>query len=310
MMGSMKIYSVLFGLMIIWGFNVSILKLVVEDMAPITVTSFRIFTAAVTVFLILGFKRRVRLPHKKEWGYIVAGSCLSVIFHHYLLADGLTKTSATNAGLILGMGPLLTALLSLIFFKKRPSLLAALGFILGGIGVSVIVLFGSGRLQSINLGDLEIFLCILSQAGSFILINKATKTMDSILLTGYMLLIGSFVLFVIRIGIEPDGIQTLSTAKPILLVAFILSGVLATGVGQTVYNYIIGQVGAAEASIFLNLSTFFSVVGASLFIKETLVPAHFIGLLLIISAVLLGSGTLEALILQRRNKQIQLRKTV
>ena len=307
-MGSIKIYMVLFVLMIIWGFNVSILKLVVENIAPITVTSFRIFIAAITVFLILGYKRRIRWPYKKEWVYILTGSCLSVIFHHYLLADGLTKTSATNAGLILGMGPLLTALLSMLFFKKRPTLIAALGFILGGIGVSVIVLFGSGRLQSINLGDLEIFLCILSQAGSFILINKATKTMDSILLTGYMLLIGSFVLFVISTGVEPGGIETLITAKPILWIAFILSGVLATGVGMTVYNYTIGQVGAAEASIFLNLSTFFSVVGASLLIHETIVPAHFIGLLLIISAVLLGSGTLEALILQKRNKRIHLNK--
>ncbi len=307
-MGSIKIYMVLFGLMIIWGFNVSILKLVVENVAPITVTSFRIFIAALTVFLILGYKRRIRWPYKKEWVYILTGSCLSVIFHHYLLANGLTKTSATNAGLILGMGPLLTALLSMLFFKKRPTLIAALGFILGGIGVSVIVLFGSGRLQSINLGDLEIFLCILSQAGSFILINKATKTMDSILLTGYMLLIGSFVLFVISTGVEPGGIETLITAKPILWIAFILSGVVATGVGMTVYNYTIGQVGAAEASIFLNLSTFFSVVGASLLIHETIVPAHFIGLLLIISAVLLGSGTLEALILQKRNKRIHLNK--
>ena len=276
-MGSIKIYIILFGLMIIWGFNVSILKLVVENVAPITVTSFRIFIAALTVFLILGFMRRIRWPYKKEWVYILTGSCLSVIFHHYLLADGLNKTSATNAGLILGMGPLLTALLSMLFFKKRPTLIAALGFILGGIGVSVIVLFGSGRLQSINLGDLEIFLCILSQACSFILINKATKTMDPILLTGYMLLIGSFVLFIISIGVEPDGIETLITATPMLWIAFILSGVLATGVGQTVYNYTIGQVGAAEASIFLNLSTFFSVVGASLLINETIVPAHFIG---------------------------------
>jgi drug/metabolite transporter (DMT)-like permease len=307
-MGSIKIYMVLFVLMIIWGFNVSILKIVVENIAPITVTSFRIFIAAITVFLILGYKRRIRWPYKKEWVYILTGSCLSVIFHHYLLADGLTKTSATNAGLILGMGPLLTALLSMLFFKKRPTLIAALGFILGAIGVSVIVLFGSGRLQSINLGDLEIFLCILSQAGSFILINKATKTMDSILLTGYMLLIGSFVLFVISTGVEPGGIETLISAKPILWIAFILSGVLATGVGMTVYNYTIGQVGAAEASIFLNLSTFFSVVGASLLINETIVPAHFIGLLLIISAVLLGSGTLEALILQKRNKRIHLNK--
>src|SRR4051794_23584377 len=307
-MNTMKIYLILVVNMVIWGFNVPFVKIIVEHVPPVTATSFRILIAAVTVFLILGITRRVRLPHKNEWGYMIAGSLTSIVSHHFFLSVGLTQTSAMNAGLILGMGPLLTALLSMLFFKKRPTLIAALGFILGGIGVSVIVLFGSGRLQSINLGDLEIFLCILSQAGSFILINKATKTMDSILLTGYMLLIGSFVLFVISTGVEPGGIETLISAKSILWIAFILSGVLATGVGMTVYNYTIGQVGAAEASIFLNLSTFFSVVGASLLINETIVPAHFIGLLLIISAVLLGSGTLEALILQKRNKRIHLNK--
>ncbi|MCQ6277111.1 DMT family transporter [Bacillus sp. V3B] len=302
-MRSMKIYIILLGLMVIWGFNISILKLVVENIAPITVTAFRIFIAAVTVFLILGFTSHVRFPRKKEWGYILAGSCLSVVFHHYLLAEGLTKTSATNAGLILGMGPLLTVLLSMLFFKKRPTIIALLGFILGGTGVSVIVLFGSGQLQSVNLGDLEIFIAILSQAGSFILINKAAKTMDSMLLTSYMLLIGSFVLFAISLWVEPNGMATLVAAKPSLWVAFILSGILATGVGQAVYNRTIGQVGAAESSIFLNLSTFFSVVGAAVLLNETIIMAHFIGLLLIVSGVLLGSGALESLVLQRRMKR-------
>jgi drug/metabolite transporter (DMT)-like permease len=302
-MRSMKTYIILLTLMIIWGFNVSILKLVVENIAPITVTAFRIFIAAVTVFLILGSKRRLRFPYRKEWVYILTVSCLSVIFHHYLLADGLTKTSATNAGLILGMGPLLTALLSILFFKKRPTMIASLGFILGGAGVSVIVLFGSGQLQSVNLGDFYIFLAILSQAGSFILINKAAKTMDPILLTSYTLLIGSFVLFAISLWVEPNGMKTLTTAAPSLWIAFILSGILATGVGQAVYNQTIGQVGAAESSIFLNLSTFFSVVGAAVLLNEAIVLAHFIGLLLIISGVLFGSGALEAWILQRKKKR-------
>ena len=56
--------------------------------------------------------------------------------------------------------------------------------------------------------------------------------MDPILLTGYMLLIGSFVLFTISLFVEPNGFATLSTATPMLWIAFFLSGVLATGVGQ------------------------------------------------------------------------------
>lgn len=150
---------------------------------------------------------------------------------------------------------------------------------------------------------------LFSQAGSFILINKATKSMDPILLTSYMLLIGSFVLFALGLWTEPNGMASLVAAPPILWAAFILSGILATGVGQTVYNQIIGRVGAAESSIFLNLSTFFSVVAAAVILNETIVMAHFIGLLLIVSGVLCGSGALETMILQRRTKKVQLTKT-
>ena len=65
------------------------------------------------------------------------------------------------------------------------------------------------------------------------------------------------------------------------------------------------RVGAATASIFLNLNTLFSVVGAALFLQETIKPVHFIGFLLIVTGVILGSGTLEALIKQRHKKKIE-----
>lgn len=271
---------------------------------PVTITSLRLFTGAITVFILLTIMRRVRLPHKTEWFYILAGSILSVIIHQYFLSTGLTRTSATNAGLILGMGPLLTVILSMLFFKKRSSRTAIIGFILGGIGVSITVLLGNSSLKTINLGDLDMFLAILAQAGSFLIINKATKTMDPVLLTGYMLLFGSTILFGLSFWIEPNGFASLKNSTPPVWIVFLFSAVLATGIGQMGYNFAISKVGAAEASIFLNFNTFFSVVGAALFLNETIMPAHFLGLLFIISGVLLGSGSLEAIVLQRRRKRL------
>ena len=305
-MSTMKIYLILIVNMVFWGFNVSFVKVIVNHVPPVTATAFRLFVAAVTVFLILGMTRRIRLPHKNEWGYMIAASLTSIVSHHFFLAIGLTQTTATNAGLILGMGPLLTVLLSLIFFKKRPTLIASIGFILGSVGVSLTVLFGSGKLQGINIGDFEVFLSIFIQAFGFILINKAAKSMDAILLTAYMLTIASVILFVISVQMEPTGLATFAEGFSSIWVAFFLSAVLSTGLGQMIYNYAIGQVGAATASIFLNLNTLFSVVGAALFLQETIKPIHFIGFLLIVTGVILGSGTLETLIKQRHKKKIEL----
>ena len=71
-----------------------------------------------------------------------------------------------------------------------------------------------------------------------------------------------------------------------------------------IYNYSISQVGAAEASIFLNLNTFFSIIGAALFLSEAIQPAHYIGFIFIVSGVIMGSGTLEALLLKKRKVEI------
>lgn len=288
--------------MFTWGMNVSAVKVLVENFMPITITSFRIFVAGLTALLFLTIAGLVRLPKKSEWGYIIGGAFLSVVFHHFFLASGLTKTSATNTGLILGMGPLLTVIFSMIFLKKKPTFIQIIGFLFGGLGISFTVLAGSGGFHSINLGDVHILLSIISQALSFILIKRASETMDPRLLTGYMLLIGSFFLFIISLWREPGGLASITDASVSVWGAFFFSAVLATGVGHMVYNHAIGQVGPAETSIFLNLTTFFSIIGAAIFLNESIILAHVIGLILIVSGVILGSGGLEAFIIQRKQK--------
>lgn len=288
--------------MLSWGMNVSALKIIVENFMPITITSLRIFVASLTALLILICLRLVRLPKSSEWIYIVGGAFLSVVFHHYFLAEGLTKTSATNTGLILGMGPLLTVVFSMLFLKRKPTYIQLIGFILGTLGVGATVLVGSGGINSINLGDVNILLAIISQALSFILIKRASESMDPRLLTGYMLLIGSFFLFLISLWKEPGGVNSFAGVSPSVWAIFLFSAIIATGIGHVAYNFAIGKVGPAETSIFLNLNTFFSLIGAAVFLNESIIPAHFIGLILIVSGVVLGSGGLEAWLLQRNRR--------
>jgi drug/metabolite transporter (DMT)-like permease len=292
-----------------WGINVSALKVIVENFLPITITAIRIFTAGLVVFIILSFANMVRLPKKKEWLYIIGGSLFSVVLHHYFLASGLTLTTATNTGLILGMGPVLTVIFATIILKRKPTKLQFTGFILGFIGVSFTVLSGSDGINAINLGDFYIFLAILAQAISFIVIKKAADTMDPRLFTGYMLVIGSVLIFLISLITEPNGIDSLRNADYTVWLVFLFSAVIATGVGHMAYNYAISQLGPAETSIFLNLNTFFSLIGAAIFLNESIFFTHLIGLIFIVSGVILGSGGLEAWMLERRRKEQVNRKT-
>ncbi|MBN8192755.1 DMT family transporter [Bacillus sp. NTK074B] len=301
-------YLILVFIMLIWGFNVPALKTLVSEFTPVTITSLRIFTAGITVFIILGIMGKIRKPTAKELLFIMSGGLLNVVSHHYFLSVGLTGTSSTNGGLILGTGPLLTALMATIILRNRPTVIKVIGFLSGSIGVAIIVLSGGEGIGGLKMGDLYIFISIFSQALSFIIISRAAKTLDPRLLTGYMLVFGSIVLFMISLFTEPGGLRQLGDAPASIWVLFFASAIMATAVGHMVYNHSIGKIGAAETSIFLNLNTFFSLVGASLFLGEAVTYYHLIGLVFIVLGVVCGSGTLEELVMRKKQKRYLERK--
>src|SRR5699024_10151275 len=147
--------------MMLWGFNVSALKILVTAIDPIMLTAFRIFTAGITVLIITYIMVIFRLPCKRELMLIIYIALFNVIAHHIFLALRLTKTSGVNAGLILGMGPLLTMMLSILLLNDRVTRLRVIGFLLGFIGVIITTITGSEGFTSISFGDGMVFISVL-----------------------------------------------------------------------------------------------------------------------------------------------------
>ncbi len=238
--------------MMLWGFNLSALKVLVVAIDPFVLTAFRIFTAGVTVLLISRAMGFFRLPTKTEWRYVLYIGFFNVVLHHLFLALGLFSTSGVNAGLILGSGPLLTMMLSILILKDRVTRIRIFGFLLGFAGILLTTLAGSNGISALSLGDGMVFISILSQAFSFILISKLNPTFDPRLLTGYMLVTGSVVLFITGLLFQRPlvGLETLLTGKYGAI--FLFSAVLCTAFGHMTYNYAIKQVGPVETTIFIN----------------------------------------------------------
>lgn len=300
----LHIYLMLFCIMIAWGFNVVATKILGATFMPVTMTSARLLVAGLFIFVFLFMIKGVRKLTKKEWLIVVVGSIFNVVGHHYFLAMGLTQTSASNGGLILGAGPLLTAMLAFLFLKKQLSGLRVAGILLGFTGVAFIVMQGNVGISGVSLGDVFVFLSIFSQAISFIIISKVSKTFEPRLMTGYMLVIGSVIMFCISRFLEPNGIQSLLQAPGAgIWTLFFASAIIATALGQMLYNFAIGQVGPSEASVFMNFSPFFTLVGSALFLGEKISVTHVIGLLAIVLGVVLGSSVWEEL-RGRRNPQL------
>lgn len=301
-MSKWKIYAMLVFVMFSWGANVPLLKYMVETVPPVTLTAFRILTAGLVVLLILWQMKLLRKPTAKEWKYILLGALTNVVAHHYFLNMGLSITSATHGGLILGTGPMLTAISAAIILRYFPSKIQWLGLVLGLSGVAVSILIGSETMGA-NLGDLFVFLAIFVQVLSFMIVSKAAETLDPRLLTVYMLFIGGLILLVISLIQDPGSIQEFTTTTPNFWVIFLASAIVSTAIGHLIYNYAIGKAGATKAAIFMNLNPLFSLILSALFLGEVLRLNHFLGLILIVAGVMFGSGAAEDLWKKRKQTQ-------
>ncbi|UUI04233.1 DMT family transporter [Oceanobacillus jeddahense] len=298
-----NIYILLFIVMLLWGFNVSAIKVLVTNIDPILVTSVRIFVAGVAVLLICLFMGVFRWPSKKEWKVILYVGLFNVVLHHALISVGLKYTSGINSSLILGTGPLLTVLLAILLLKQRVPKMRLTGFVLGFIGIFLTTSSGGG-FESIAVGDVVVFFAVLTQAFSFILIGKYHADFDSRLSTGFMLLIGSFFIFLTSLFFDHRVSDLTQLFSWKLGLVFLFSSLLCTAFGHIIYNFAIKQVGPAETTLFMNLNTLFAVIGSVLFLNESITLFHFIGFIFILCGIFVGTGTLEYVLLKRRGKLI------
>ncbi|RSK28107.1 DMT family transporter [Bacillus sp. HMF5848] len=296
-MSKWKLYVLLTTVMAIWGLNVVAIKLLVSYFPASLMQGMRVLLAGVVVILLLYVNKQLKKVSKKNIMAMFIAGIFGVFAHHLFLALGLTTSTAANGGLILGLVPLSTAVLAVIFLKERLTVAKVIGITLALIGIYIM----QGRsLAGITLGDIYLFAAVLAQAISFILIKKMTDRVDSRQMTGMMLVSGSVLLLTVSPFLDNQPSFKIIEVPLFVWFVFVLSAVLATSMGHMLYNYAIHRLGAAETSIFNNLTPLFALVGASVLLQETIHTEQIVGFIFIVSGVMLGTGTLEVIIRSRR----------
>jgi len=295
-------YSLVFFVTAIWGLNLVIIKVLVKDLPPQTMTAFRIMMAGITALIIIVLGKSFRRLSKKEWIYTLLGMLFGVISHHLLIAVGLTMIDASNASLILALVPSTTAILAVLFLGEQLTKLRVIGFILALTGVFFIQ-GGSFSNMQLSRGELILFIAMFVQAISFIFVKKATETLDSKQVTTIMYLTGSIGLLIISFITEPGGVSEMTSAPLFIYFLFIVSGLVATGIGYIVFNAAIQQIGAGQTAIFNNFVPFFGLVFSAIFLNETITISQLIGFVFIVAGVLFGTGYIEKL-LEKKHRRI------
>ncbi|MCW5652832.1 DMT family transporter [Hydrogenophaga sp.] len=283
--------AVLLLAMLIWGLNVTAVKLLTGELSPLRVASLRMGVACIVLTAVLLWWRRLprRLTGRQMAGLLVCG-LLMVYANQILLTQGLLRSTATNAALIMALSPLVSALLAAVAFHERLTAPRLAGLALGFLGVAAVIL--SHPLHSLSAagaGDLLLVGAVISFAAGGALVQRLAGRLDALAISWAVYLIGTALLIVHDLATAPvPGFGDFAVGwRTWGLVLF--SGVFATALSSIAWNQAIGRIGVARTAVFFYWVPVFGVLGAVVLLGERLTAWHLVGFVAVMLGTWLGT---------------------
>jgi drug/metabolite transporter (DMT)-like permease len=283
-----RVHLALLGTAMMWGLNVTAVKLLAADVDATLVASVRTVLAALALTLLLAVDR-ARMP-RWSWrlaAFVGMGALLMVYANQALFASAMSRTSATNAALIMALAPFVAASLEAVFFRKRLGALQLAGIFIAMSGVCVVIVMGrGGAWTSVSTGDLLMLLAVSAFAGGGAIVQRLSNCAEPLVITWLVHVIGAALLVVHAVAAvsQPVGVAVVALdAWHWTLMLY--SGVLATALGAVAWGRGIATLGVGRTTSYLSWVPLFGVAFGAVLLGEALNRWHAVGL----AAVLLGS---------------------
>ncbi len=271
----------------IWGSTFVVVKDALRDVSPLLFNLLRMIIATVVLAAIYHGDLR-RLKRSYLAGGAVVGLCLAggYSFQTAGLARTTPAKSAFITGLIVVIVPLLCAVPRLRpLTMRRPSLVAFGGALLAFAGILLLTTPAGtpwgALLGSINAGDLLTLLCALGFALHVVALAHVSPRLPLGALAVLQLMFCTLIMSLALPLFEHPWIHV----SPRLLVALLLTGVLATAVAFTVQSWAQQRLSATHTALILALEPVFAFLTSFLFYGERLSGRASVGALLILGGI-------------------------
>jgi len=278
--------GLVFGMMI-WAGNNVIARALADDIAPISLSFWRWFTAV--VFLLpfsYRYLRRERAVIENNLKPLFMMSVLGVVGFNTLIYTAAHTTTAMNISLIVQLGPAITLMLAWPVLKQRPGGVQILAVAVALIGVLIIVSRGSvAALNALSFtpGDVTMLWAIAVLCLYTVLIKYYSLALHPITLITVVATIGAAILLPFYL-LERSFYGDFQLTRPIIG-AILYTGILASAVSNTLFNHGIGMIGPTATNMFMYLQPVFTFVIAKAVLDEPITSYHIAGGLLIILGV-------------------------
>lgn len=279
------ILSLIFA-MFIWASSFVALKSAMNDLGPFTVIFFRMLIASLCfLYFIKGFLKYDF--SKKDIKFILLLALFEPCLYFIFESKALQLTSASQAGMITSLMPIITAMVAGYFLKEIISKQMIFGSLIAMGGAIWLSLQGTSSIDAPNplLGNFLEFLAMLCAAFYTVTVRYLSDRYSALFITAIQVFIGT-VFFIPLFLYEYINIGLNMTVESFLWVAYL--GVVVTLGGYGLYNYALTKIEASKASIFIYLIPVFTLFLAYFMLNEKLSSFEFIACFIILFGVFIS----------------------
>lgn len=221
------------------------------------------FLIASAVLAIYALAARMTMPKARDVPFILLLGFFGITAYHTLLNFGEVTVTAGAASLLIGSGPIFTALLAVVFLGERLRVLGWLGILVSFFGVSLIAL-GEGEGVQFDIGAILIVLAALATSLYFVFQKPLFQRYSALQFTAYSIWGGTLWLLVFLPGLADEIGRATSDAT----LATVYLGIFPGALGYITWTYALSRIPASIATSFLYLSPALATLIAWVWLRE------------------------------------------
>lgn len=220
----------LVALTILWGVNWPMMKLSLSGMTPLYFRASTMSLGAAWLFAYVALHGERMWPHGREWGTIALLGLPNVLGWHTLSIFGVQALASGRAAILGFTMPIFTVLVGALFFGERITPRVRLAVLCSAAAIGLLLWHELARLSGRPTGIAWMLGAASCWALGTVMIRRARLTLSPMVVTVWMLGLGSAVLWVLAL--------TLETAVPVASFSLPMWMSLAYGV---LINYGVAQ---------------------------------------------------------------------
>ena len=266
-----------------WGTSFVATKTALLEIKPVTVIILRLILATTLLTIIALYTKRNFSINLKSHGWILILAMIAT-FHLWIQVTGLQYTTASNTGWIIGTAPIFMAILGLIFFKEKVTLLQMAGILIAMFGL--LLLIGKGNILNIDLIKNKGDLLVLGSAftwGAYSMVNKKISLSYSPLMTILYLFL-MMLIIITPFNLNSEAINSVIHLSFIGWISILFLGLFCSGIAYVIWARALRDMESAKVGAFLYFEPFVTVLAAWFFLNEV------ITLMMIASGLLITVG--------------------